>query len=140
MTHVVVVVVDFLVPDWIDDDTDRRINQVSFCEKAERELADVLAERQMAFYSDAGELKEAIKEVLAMDIRSVYQRKSVSSVQTTIDKSTREEEEEKEEEEEEEERTVTTYKLLFDSLEVEFCYPGQRVIEVSGIRFHNTNA
>ncbi len=133
------------MPDWIDDDTDRRINQVSFCEEAERELADVLAERQMAFYSDASELKEAIKEVLALDIRSVYQRKSVSSVQTTIDnKSTREEEEEKEEEEkeeeEEEERTVTTYKLLFDSLEVEFCYPGQRVIEVSGIRFHNANA
>jgi len=119
-----------ITPEWIDDEeTLRPAHRVVFSSSAEESLASIIAETKLTFYSsnEVDLLKSALVEVLAPDIRSLHQR-------NVGKRSNNQDEEEKENEREE--SHATQYTLLFDRLEVKFCFPAEGLIEVTSISLH----
>ena len=65
---------DAIVPAWCERRTDAsNIAEVRFSEEADEQLAAAIAKRTLKFYTDVRTLREAIEQMLSLDIRSVHQ-------------------------------------------------------------------
>lgn len=123
------------VPDWIDDEgaTVREdagkelhtgsIRSVHWTRESEEAVNRLLADGALRFYA-AGEddqLRQAIDEVLRLDPRSAFQR-SLSAARGATDGHA------------DTPAAMATFKVAFDSVEVEFAYPSHDVIRVLALR------
>lgn len=88
--------------------------------ESEEAVDQLLADGALRFYAagEADQLRQAIDEVLRLDPRSAFQR-SLSATRGTTDAA---------------DTPAATFKVAFDSVEVEFAYPSHDVIRVLALR------